>query len=358
MAVYVLECRKTELNAVELYYQSPTEDMLLLGQTGNFYKELTQQKNRLEFYMLSGLSHLYKQVRDELYPKKTKLSRAGEKIRDIFREFPQLQKATTFLDVCGAPGAWSEYLLSMGMKGITISIESTDKNFQYYTTLLENKNIKCQYADVTSALEFSTTFDIIVADGAPSEKEYENENLQELYAARILLSEAVLIKHLNDNGNFVMKIFDTFSMFTKSLLYCICQCFDKKYIFKPVNSRMINSEKYLVCTGKKKGSKVLDILENVKALWNTIPMTIIPQHSMQSDTKFNVSFSNYMKHYTDMQVYALRKIADRLDNLTSGNAQVKGQGKGFKGQGKGFKGHGKGQGLSRSSPYQLKGVQI
>jgi hypothetical protein len=71
----------------------------------------------------------------------------------------------------------------------------------------------------------------VVADGGfkieKDEKTGEHlENLQELYSARIILSEFLIaIRTLAKGGSFVCKLFDCFSDFTVSLLFLVCSMF-------------------------------------------------------------------------------------------------------------------------------------
>ena len=79
---------------------------------------------------------------------------------------------------------------------------------------------------------------IVVADGGfkieKDEKTGEHlENLQELYSARIILSEFLIgIRTLAKGGSFVCKLFDCFSDFTVSLLFLVCSLFqDVRILF-------------------------------------------------------------------------------------------------------------------------------
>tara|TARA_Y100000591_G_scaffold297735_1_gene288950 strand:+ start:242 stop:1303 length:1062 start_codon:yes stop_codon:yes gene_type:complete len=338
--------RNVSLNGVELYAEKPSHELLLKSEYCELYKELTEQKQRIEFYSKNGLQYMYNQVRDKMYPKSKLYSRAGSKIRDIFREFPILQNFNTFLDVCGAPGAWSDYLLSFGGKGVCISKNSSDINFMFYEKLQNNNNIKCIYCDIVNEEYVSKEkYDIVLADGAPSEESYTDENLQECYAAELILAEVLYIRNLREGGNFVFKIFDTFTPFMKSLLYCVTTMFSTVHIIKPDSSRMINSEKYVVCLKLRKDiDNILAILENVKVNWKTIPKTIVPQYIIQVDSKFTLCFSKYIKHYVELQKQHLKKLSDTLDTMISNDneeeddTQKCGKGKGNyirKGKGKG-----------------------
>lgn len=83
------------------------------------------------------------------------------------------------------------------------------------------------------------------------------ENLQELFSARIVLSELLFgVATLVGGGNFVCKLFDVFSALSTSIVYATTLLFDSVVIVKPRRSRIVNSERYLVGIGRK----VLNVL--------------------------------------------------------------------------------------------------
>ena len=91
------------------------------------------------------------------------------------------------------------------------------------------------------------TIDLVTADGGFDFS--INFNEQEQLSYRLLLCEIVTALSVNTiGGTFVLKIFDTFTLFTNKLIYLLSQYYQKIYITKPHTSRPANSEKYLVCT--------------------------------------------------------------------------------------------------------------
>ena len=70
------------------------------------------------------------------------------------------------------------------------------------------------------------------------------EQLQEVYSARIVFSQTLLMmKTLQPNGHFVCKLFDSYSNVTTSTIYLVSLLFKKCYIVKPFRSRAVNSER-------------------------------------------------------------------------------------------------------------------
>lgn len=60
---------------------------------------------------------------------------------------------------------------------------------------------------------------------------------------------------LSDNGNFVCRIFETFTPIMNKLLYILSQCFDEIYITKPLMSHASTSEKFIVCKKVNRSQK-------------------------------------------------------------------------------------------------------
>ena len=52
-----------------------------------------------------------------------------------------------------------------------------------------------------------------------------------------------------NGGNFILKVFDTFSTTMIDVLYLLSCLYKSVYIMKPQTSRYANSEKYIVCKG-------------------------------------------------------------------------------------------------------------
>jgi len=92
---------------------------------------------------------------------------------------------------------------------------------------------------------FSEDSDLVTADGG---FQWEKENLQEQEAYKLIFSQIVTALKLNKKGgNFVLKIFDTYTTVTLKYLELLKSLYKEVYITKPFTSRISNSEKYVVC---------------------------------------------------------------------------------------------------------------
>jgi len=74
---------------------------------------------------------------------------------------------------------------------------------------------------------------------------------------------------LNENGNIVLKIFDTFTSVTLKIIYILSLLFDETYIYKPLLSRLSDSEKYIICkkynydSSNKNIKKIINMIETI-----------------------------------------------------------------------------------------------
>lgn len=110
--------------------------------------------------------------------------------------------------------------------------------------------------------------DFITADGGFN---WKNENLQEQEAFKLILAQIVTALRIQEKGgNFVCKIFESFTNTTKKFITILTEFYDEVYTIKPLMSRKSNSEKYLICLNFKFGSskdvdKRVDVLESILA---------------------------------------------------------------------------------------------
>jgi 23S rRNA U2552 (ribose-2'-O)-methylase RlmE/FtsJ len=116
---------------------------------------------------------------------------------------------------------------------------------------------------------FAEPADFITADGG---FDWKNENLQEQEAYKLIFSEILTaLKCQKNGGNFVLKIFETYTLNTIKLIELLRTFYDEVIISKPFTSRISNSEKYLVCKGyvsKKFTAQIAKKLEDMLNLMN------------------------------------------------------------------------------------------
>lgn len=180
----------------------------------------------------------------------------------------------TFADLCGGPGAFSQYLLSEGRRqrlcirgyGMTLGgVEGLD----WYPELVRQRGAssssRCSPFVVTYGPDGTgSIFNLPNVDGLVSiagankvalvvgdggfHVEKELQNYQETISSRITYAQwMTALKLQSVGGCFVLKLFDTFSLFTRAMLYLSTFMYRQVWIVKPQHSRVTNSERYLVC---------------------------------------------------------------------------------------------------------------
>lgn len=132
-----------------------------------------------------------------------------------------------------------------------------------------------------------------------------DDNYEEQKSYYLLLSEIIsMLKCQNENGSFILKIFDIFTMPTVKLLYILCSLYKECYIYKPYFSRSSSTEKYIICKYYKYNkankqikscisslSKCSDILKS-NNIYDIYPDLMIP-HAFLYNIKFiNIKIAN------------------------------------------------------------------
>lgn len=174
----------------------------------------------------------------------------------------------TYCDIAAGPGAFTQYFQyrfpnSQGY-GITLRLP---KELDWNTKYINMSRFKPFYgSDNTGDLykhwgafnDFvlkneSVGVDLVTGDGGFTvEKSLLHK--QEFLSSRLLFTQALVgIKAPKVGGNFVLKVFETVTELSAHLIYVLTLCFNKVTVFKPVSSRPANSERYIVCLGKKEG---------------------------------------------------------------------------------------------------------
>jgi 23S rRNA U2552 (ribose-2'-O)-methylase RlmE/FtsJ len=108
--------------------------------------------------------------------------------------------------------------------------------------------------------------ELITADGGFN---WINEKYQEQEVYRLILMEIIrAFRFQKKLGNFVLKIFDTFTPITLKLLLLLNNYYDEVAIYKPFTSSFTKSEKYVICKTFKgindtELQKLETLLENI-----------------------------------------------------------------------------------------------
>ena len=159
----------------------------------------------------------------------------------------------------------------------------------YYTTLEADENKKSikldkalidYYPNLLFPINITKNktinqIDLVIADGSI---EGIDENYQEQESYVLIFGEILnALKIQAKNGNFVLRIYETFTLVTIKMIYLLTLYYEEVIIYKPYFSRNTISEKYVICKkfkydqikDKKFLNNKLDKLEKTLEYMNT-----------------------------------------------------------------------------------------
>ncbi|XP_014206448.1 cap-specific mRNA (nucleoside-2'-O-)-methyltransferase 1 [Copidosoma floridanum] len=239
-----------------------------------------------------------------------------------------------FADVCAGPGGFSEYVLwrkKWRAKGFGFTLKSENdfklhefqagpcETFHPYYGVDDTGDVyqpKNQIAlrDLIMSQTNERGVHFMMADGGFSVE--GQENIQEILSKQLYLCQClVALMIVRTGGHFVTKVFDLFTPFSAGLVYILYRCFNQISIFKPNTSRPANSERYLICQGKRPN---IDFITNylfraneklLKGNKNNDILELVPSQKLFEDERF----FNYLKESNEelgrRQIVGLKKIA-------------------------------------------------
>ena len=207
------------------------------------------------------------------------------KLRPLSRSFyKMIELHSTFFNALHEPPVMKSFHLAEGPGGFIEAMlhirsrdaQSTSKDVHYGMTLLNpdascpgwkksknflemNRSRVCieTGADGTGniiscanfehcASRYQNSCDLITADGGfDFSCDFNN---QETMVLSLLIAEMGFALALQkQGGNFVLKLFDTFTKATIDVIYILCNFYKDVYVSKPCTSRYANSERYVIC---------------------------------------------------------------------------------------------------------------
>lgn len=152
-------------------------------------------------------------------------------------------------------------------------------------------------------MEKGNFVNLVTADGG---FKWVDENYQEQEAYMLILGEMIAALRVQaKEGDFVLKIFESFTVVTIKLIYLLSSFYEDCYIYKPFFSRNSNSEKYLICKNfkfnpdSKELNDKIQILENILKqadnklfIHDIFPKLTIPDEYKNIFKYINISIAN------------------------------------------------------------------
>lgn len=320
---------------------------------------LWQQKNRMDDLFDRNEGEVYYKVRDRQFPQDKKGStkfanRAGDKLWQVHVAvddtlFDPLPPGSCFFDICGGPGAFSQLLLDKFSElkkgfGMTLRVGMTSSNDFWYKALEKHPRFTILWGadnqgdiyvpeNLTDALAKTRNekLSIVVSDGGFKIQKLDDkhmENLQELFSGRIILAEFTLtLNMIAEKGHFVVKLFDSFSHLTVSLIYIATLVFEEVYIVKPLKSRIVNSERYLAAKRRKPETQTTrfcaELLTHIhQEIYQFMqshpnehysPLSCVPIEILQQDETFVRCITDMNEELGQKQAAALKQVMDEVD---------------------------------------------
>ena len=292
---------------------------LLLSRFGPVVENLWKQKARID-QDVEG----YRAARDKLLgdlkeAKESSRTRAGRKFEEICTVadfFSEISDHSLVVDLCGAPGAFS-LVLQQNFPTLKILGFSLKSGISWFPEI--SRNFRSFYGvdgdgDLYSAANRKSLVEeisdhccpLVLADGGFE----EISDLQELVLSPLIFSEFITaISLLAEHGNFLCKIFDCFSELTRSIIFLLTRIFRRVLVVKPASSRVVNSERYLLCL-----RKIADLPQIADLPAGKGFLSLVPLEMMDKDLKFVDSMEVMTVDIAVRQTAALRRVLDHRDS--------------------------------------------
>lgn len=144
--------------------------------------------------------------------------------------------------------------------------------------------------------------------------DWKSENLQEQEAHRLIFSQIVTaLKIQIDGGNFLVKIFESYTTSTIKMIEFLRTFYTKVWISKPYSSRISNSEKYVICKGFIKNKLTTSIIKKLEDMILVMNKNL-DYNILDIFTDIKLSYETY-KYYKEINTILLNKQYTGINNI-------------------------------------------
>jgi AdoMet-dependent rRNA methyltransferase SPB1 len=261
-------------------------------------------------------------------------SRAAFKLTQINRKFHFLENAKVVVDLCAAPGGWTQVAsrtmaknASKGKIILAVDILPMRKIPNVITLIGDITTEKCK-AQVKAQLQTAMA-DVVLCDGAPNVgAAYDRDAYQQNEIA--LHSLKCATQHLKRKGTFVTKMYRSSDY--SSFVWIVKQLFENVQAVKPTASRSQSAEIFLVCTGYLDPTSIDPRMLDPKCVFEQVDGAATGGGDMaqskgsKSITIFNKKFDNQKKNRSgyDMGMYdsTMRNLGSVKEFIESSSTPI------------------------------------
>ena len=197
-------------------------------------------------------------------------SRSAFKLLQVDNYFNIFSNVKTIVDLCAAPGGWSQ-VASQKLKDVpNKKIISID--LQQFAPI---EGVNIIIGDITNQLKLQEIMtlankepiDLVICDGAPDVTGF-NEFDVYIQFQLVLTALNTSIRMLKTGGNFVTKLFK--GKYTDIILQIFLICFDNVTIKTPKACRNASCESFVMCEGFKEDNEIIKKLRHSELNENDI----------------------------------------------------------------------------------------
>ena len=255
-------------------------------------------------------------------------SRAAFKLTQINRKFNILQNARTVVDLCAAPGGWTQVCSRALPNNPSTTILAVDilpiRSMKNVITLVGDITTEKCKAAIRSEMQGAGA-DVVLCDGAPNvgasyDKDAYEQNELALHALKCAS------EHLKRDGTFVTKLYR--SQDYSAYLWVAKQFFRTVQAVKPSASRSQSAEIFLVCQGYIAPDKIDPRMFDPKCVFEQVDGQATgggdKSQTGEKAAKVNIFHKEFGKRVRSRNGYDMTALDASMRNIGSVSAFLEG----------------------------------